>query len=86
VLSIVHVIKTGREDEERFTIDERDKLIELKGSRVSYIAYSLVVLVSMLSFVLGQPPLVMFSLLIFSGIVAEIIGDFAQFYLYQRGG
>jgi hypothetical protein len=39
----------------------------------------------MLTFVFGQPPLVMFSLLIFSSITAEIIGDISQIYLYRRG-
>jgi hypothetical protein len=85
VLTIVHVIKTGKEVEERFIVDERDRLSELKGVRVSYISYSIGVLIAMLTFVIGQPPLVMFSLLILSGILAEITGDIAQFYLYRRG-
>jgi len=85
VLSIVRAIKTGKADEERFIVDERDKLIELKGVRVSYISFSIGVLISMLTFVMGQPPLVMFSLLILSGILAEITGDIAQLHLYRRG-
>jgi len=85
VLSIVRAIKTGKAEEERFIVDERDKLIELKGVRVSYISFSIGVLISMLTFVIGQPPLVMFSLLILSGILAEITGDIAQLYLYRRG-
>ncbi len=85
VLSIIRAIKTGKADEERFIVDERDKLIELKGARVSYISMSIGVLISMLTFAMGQPPLVMFSLLILSGIMAEIIGDIAQLYLYRRG-
>jgi hypothetical protein len=39
----------------------------------------------MLTFVLGQPPLVMFTLLIFFGVVAQIIGDGLRLYLYRRG-
>jgi len=39
----------------------------------------------MLSFAFGQPPLVMFSLLILSSILGEIIGDISQLYLYQKG-
>jgi DMSO reductase anchor subunit len=85
VLSIVHAIRTGREENERFIEDERDKLIELKGVKSSYITFSLGVLLSMLTFVFGQPPLVMFSLIICSGLVAEIIGDVYQIYLYRRG-
>ncbi|MBI5842014.1 MAG: hypothetical protein HZB19_18155 [Chloroflexi bacterium] len=85
LLSIVHAIKTGTEQEERFIEDERDKLIGLKGIRASYITFSVGVLLAMLTFVFGQPPLVMFSLIIFFSIAAEIIGDISQLYFYRRG-
>ncbi|MBI3152218.1 MAG: hypothetical protein HYZ21_08800 [Chloroflexi bacterium] len=85
LLSIVHAIKTRSEQEERFIEDERDQLIGLKGNKVSYIVFSLGVLASMLAFAFGQPPLVMFCLLIFSSILAEIIGDLSQLYLYRKG-
>jgi hypothetical protein len=85
LLSIVHAIKTRSEHVEKYVEDERDKLIGLKGSNVSYIAFSIGVLIAMLSFAFSQPPLVMFSLLILSSIVAEIIGDISQLYLYQKG-
>lgn len=85
VLSIVHAIKTKTEEEERFIEDERDKLIGLKGTRVSYITFSIGVLLAMLTFVFGQPALVMFSLIIFFSLVAEIVGDISQIYRYRRG-
>ena len=85
LLSIVHAIKTRSEQDERFIEDERDQLIGLKGSKVSYIAFSIGVLIAMLTFAFGQPPLVMFSLLILSSITAEIIGDVSQLYLYRKG-
>jgi len=85
LLSIVHAIKTRSEHVEKFIEDERDNLIGLKGSKVSYIAFSIGVLIAMLSFAFGQPPLVMFSLLILSSILGEIIGDVSQLYLYQKG-
>lgn len=85
VLSIVHAIRTGTKESERFIEDERDQLIELKGTKSSYIVYSIGVLLSMLTFVFGQPPLVMFSMIVCSGLVAEIIGDLSQIYLYRRG-
>ncbi len=83
--NIIHAIKTGKEQEERFIEDERDKLIGLKGSKVSHIAFSIGVLIAMLTFAFGQPPLVMFSLLILSSILAEIIGDLSQLFLYRKG-
>ena len=85
VLAIVHAIRTGGKEEERFIEDERDKLIGLKGVRVSYVTFSIGVLIAMLSFVFGQPPLVMFSAIIFFSIVAEIAGDISQIFLYHRG-
>ena len=85
VINIVHAIKTQKDEEVRFIEDERDKLIELKGVRVSYIAFSIGVFLSMLTFALGQPPLVMFSLIIFFSLTAEILGDLSQFYLDRRG-
>jgi hypothetical protein len=86
VLSIVQAIKTRTaEVEEQFIADERDKLIDLKGMKVAYLTFSVGVLLAMLTFVFGQPPLVMFSLIILFSIVAEIIGGIAQIYLYRRG-
>jgi len=85
LLSIVHAIKTRSEHVEKYVEDERDHLIGLKGDRVSYISFSIGVLVAMLSFAFGQPPLVMFCLLILSSILAEIISDLSQLYLYRRG-
>jgi phosphoglycerol transferase MdoB-like AlkP superfamily enzyme len=85
LLSIVHAIKTRSDKVEKFIEDERDNLIGLKGNKVSYIAYSIGVLIAMLTFVFGQPPLMMFSLLVLSGILAEIIGDLSQLSLYRKG-
>jgi hypothetical protein len=85
LLSIVHAIKARTEQVEKFIEDERDKLIGLKGSKVSYITFSIGVLIAMLSFAFGQQPLVMFSLLILSSILAEIIGDISQLHLYRKG-
>ena len=85
LLSIVHAIKTRSEHVEKYIEDERDHLIGLKGDKVSHIAFSSGVLIAMLTFAFGQSPLVMFSLLILSSILAEIIGDLSQLYLYRKG-
>lgn len=83
---IIHAIKTGGEEPDLENIqDERDQLIDLRGTKVTYFASSIGVLLSMLTFVLGQPPLVMFTLLIFSGLVAQIVGDISRLVLYRRG-
>jgi len=88
LLAIFHAVKTQRAEEppaSEFIEDERDKLISLKGTRVTYITFSFGVLAAMLIFAFGQPPLVMFSLLILSSIVAEIAGDISQMVIYRRG-
>ncbi len=88
VLAITHAIKTQSATEppaSEFIEDERDKLVKLKGSQVSYVIYSLGVFAAMIAFVAGQPALVMFSLLILASILAEIAGDIAQIVLYRRG-
>ena len=86
VAAIVHAIKTGEEDPKIEDIeDERDKLIDLRGTKVAYIVSSFGVFLSMLAFAFGQPPLVMFSLLIFFGIFAQVIGDISRLVLYRRG-
>lgn len=85
MISIVRAVKTGTVEEETFIVDERDKLIDLRGERVSYVVYSLGVFLSMLVFVLDQPPLVMFSLLILAGILGGISGNIFKLYYYRRG-
>lgn len=85
VLSIVHAIRTRTEEQERFIEDERDKLIGLKGVNLSYITFSIGVFLAMLTFVFGQPPLVMFSMIVFFSLAAELIGDISQLYYYRRG-
>ena len=86
VSAIFEVIRTGNEDPkiEDFE-DERDKLIDLRGTRITYVVSSLGVFLSMLTFVFDQPPLVMFTLLIFFGLVAQITGDVSRLVLYRRG-
>ena len=65
--------------------DERDKLIDLRGTRVTYLVSSVGVFLSMLSYVLNQQALVMFTLLIFFGLFAQIAGDVTRLSLYRRG-
>jgi hypothetical protein len=82
---IIQAIKTGEEPVIEDIQDERDRLIDLRGTKVTYIVYSLGVFLSMLTFAIGQPPLVMFSLLILTGLAAQVIGDISRLVLYHRG-
>ena len=85
VIHIIHAIQTRSDRELRLIDDERDNLIGLKGTQVSYFALSLGLLIAMLTFVFGQPALSMFSLMIFFALLAEICGDLAQLFFYSRG-
>jgi hypothetical protein len=84
--AIFEAITTGNEDPKIEDIeDERDKLIDLQGTKATYLAASLGVFLAMLTFVLGQPALGMFTLLIFFGLLAQIIGDMYRLVLYRKG-
>ncbi len=85
VSGIIDAIKTKQEPDIKDIQDERDTIIDLRGTKITYDAYSIGILLSMLTFVLGQPPLVMFTLLVFFGLLAQVIGDISRLYLYRRG-
>ena len=86
VLAILHTIQTGDEKSNVEDIeDERDKLIDLRGTKLTYFVTSIGGFLSMLTFVQGQPPLVMFTLLIFFGVLSQIFGDALRLVLYRRG-
>ena len=82
---IIQAIKTREEPVIEDIEDERDRLIDLRGTKIAYYVSSIGVFLSMLAFAFGQPSLVMFSLLIFSGLAAQIIGDIARLILYRKG-
>jgi len=85
VLAIVHAIRTQSEQTERYVEDERDRLIDLKGTKIAYIAFSIGVFIAMLAFILGQSGLVMFALIVFFSSLAEIFGSIYQIVQYRRG-
>ena len=82
---IIQAIKTREEPVIEDIQDERDRIIDLRGTKLAYVVYSIGVFLSMLTFAVGQPPLVMFSLLILFGLMAQIIGDISRLVLYRRG-
>ena len=82
---IVHKVRTNEDPHIEDIQDERDQVIDLKGTRVAYTFSSIGVALSMLTFVFGQPPLVMFSLLIFFGVLAQVVADIWRLTLYRRG-
>lgn len=81
--SAVRSIATQRAQPVDHVTDERDQLIMLRGTAVAYRASSIGVALAMLTLVLGQPPLVMFLLLIFFGLLAQILADLARLRAYR---
>lgn len=83
---VLEVIRTGNEEPEiDELVDERDKLIDLKGTNVMHKVSSIASFFAMLTYAFGWSPLIMFTLLIFSGIVAQIAGDVTRLWLYRQG-
>ncbi|MEM7333853.1 MAG: hypothetical protein AAF490_17325 [Chloroflexota bacterium] len=86
ISAVIEIIQTGNEDHEiDDTTDERDDLIDLRGTKVTYTITSFGSLIAMLTYAFGQPPLIMFTLLILSGVIAQIAGDINRLRLYRRG-
>lgn len=83
LFTIISVVRTN--EEEPLFADERDKLIELKGVRNSYYAFSIIVLIAMISVAMNKPPVVLFVILMYAGVMAQIVGDVSRIYLYRRG-
>ena len=83
--AVIQAAKTNQEPEIEDIEDERDELIKLKGTKVGYIIFSLGVFLSMLTQVIGKPPLVMFSLLIFFHLFSGIVADISRLIFSRRG-
>lgn len=84
--AIIEVIRTGDGEPKIDDFeDERDKLIDLQGTKVTYLVYTIGSFLAMLTFPLGQSPYVMFSLLILAGLAAQVLGDIVRLALYRRG-
>lgn len=81
-------LKTGGADDSKpeidDTIDERDQRIDLEGTHLTYRITSIGTFVAMVTYAFGQPPLVMFSLLILFGLVGQIAGDGLRLRRYQQ--
>ncbi|MCH7887078.1 MAG: hypothetical protein IIA58_03875 [Candidatus Marinimicrobia bacterium] len=65
--------------------DERDQLINLKADRISHVVFGFGFLLAMIALAVGQPPFVMFNLIVYSVFGAGIVGFITQLYLYRRG-
>lgn len=79
-------ITTGNGDIEiDDTVDERDELIDLKGTKITYTISSIGSFLAIMAFALGQSAVVLITLLLLFGIIGQIAGDVRRLWLYQQG-
>lgn len=83
-LVIVNAIVTREEEDPSFA-DERDKLIDLKGTAYQFAVFGTGFFLAMGAMALGQPPVVMFVVFMTAIMAAGVIGSAAKLYLYRRG-
>ena len=74
-----------RIDEVDDLVDARDLQIDREGTHLTFRVTSIGSFIAMLLFAVGQSPLIMFSLLIFSGLIGQIAGDIQRLRLYRQG-
>ncbi len=84
IFAIVHAIITGNGGPS-FVVDERDKLIELKGMQFSFIVFSIGFVGAAVSLVFEVTPIMAIFGIVTSMFVASITGDIFKLISYRRG-
>lgn len=65
--------------------DERDRLFELKANQISFSVFGAGFVLAMIALAVGQAPLIMFHLIVYSLFGATAAGTIAQLTFYRRG-
>jgi len=65
--------------------DERDNLIKLKATRISYFILVFGIWITVISLLIFQSTLVMANIIMFFFILSEIVGFTSQLFYYRRG-
>ncbi|KXK27358.1 MAG: hypothetical protein TR69_WS6001000234 [candidate division WS6 bacterium OLB20] len=82
--AIAAAIVTQREDVDA-VVDERDRIIELKGTRNSYFLFAAGFAAALLAVVAGGGITTLFLVLLVTGMASELFGIFSQMFFYRRG-
>lgn len=87
VAHVITSIVTGivTRSKESFVQDERDKLIDLKGTRNAHYVFITGFALSMGMLAFRIDPSIIFPFLFFFGFLSALIGDFSRIYFYRRG-
>ncbi len=75
-----------REENPSFIVDERDKLIELKGSHVSDVVSSMGFMIAMIALSLGSSTFLVLNMLIAAFAIGAVISNIAKLLIYRKGG
>lgn len=84
MLAIIHTIAAKKEDIPTIE-DERDKLINLKATRNTFMAFGVGFMLSMIGLAVGMTPVFMPIILLVGMMAAEIVGNLSKLYYYRRG-
>lgn len=82
IYAIVKTIATKQK--EQFISDELDKLIELKASKYSSMAFSTGFMLGMAALLMGMSTLVMFNIFLLSMFACMLVDDLSQLILYRN--
>ena len=87
IVTSIQAVKEGEEaaESDADATDERDRQIDLLGTGTAYRFHSTGVTIAMVLYLIGQPAEIMFALLIFFGLLAQIAGDTRRLILYRKG-
>ena len=85
VVSAVSYAGAREEGPDRRFVDERDKEIELRENRVSFIVVTVGFISSMVVVALGGSTLLVFNLFILALTLGDVFGKLRKLYLYRRG-
>jgi hypothetical protein len=84
IVTIVNAIIT-REDHVETKPDERDRLIELRGMKIAFIAFSAFYIASMGALALGAAPYQVFLIILYAMFASAMIDGAVKLWLYRRG-
>ena len=85
VVSAVSYAGAREEGPDRPFVDERDKEIELRENRVSFIVVTVGFISSMVVLALGGSTLLVFNLFILALTLGDVFGKLRKLYLDRRG-
>ncbi len=83
LFTIAHTVIT-KEKYPKFE-DERDRLIELKSTRNSYVIFGFGFLIAMGLLAFGWPLKSMFIVFIVAGVLSDIVDNLSQLYFHRSG-